>query len=43
MPQRNIEKEVRDTKNRESEIARELRIAREDFSEAVQQYNSLVR
>lgn len=43
MPQRNIEKEVRDTKTRESEIARELRIAREDFSEAVQQYNSLVR
>ena len=30
MPQRNIEKEVRDTKNRESENARDLRIARED-------------
>lgn len=43
MPQRNIEKEVRDTKTRESEIARELRVAREDFSEVVQQYNGLVR
>ena len=43
MPQRDITKEVRESRLRESEIARELRAAREDFAEAERQYRSLER
>lgn len=43
MPQRDITKEARDARARESEIARELRVAREDFEDALKQYRDLDR
>ena len=41
MPNRNIKEEARGVRERESEIARELRIAREDFSQAEREYRQL--
>ena len=41
MPNRNIREEARGVRERESEIARELRIAREDFNQAEREYRLL--